>query len=367
MDGQALAFRETLDNLLEGFQILDPHWTYLYVNPAAAAHGRTTVAKLTGASMLERYPGIKQTEMFQVLERCMVSRVPQRLENRFEYSDGDARWFELRVEPVPVGIIVCSLDIHDRKLAETALRESLAELERRVEARTRELHELNRELDAFAYSVSHDLRTPLRHIAGFGDALREHAGPSLGDEGLRLLGRITGSAARLGRMIDAVLELARTGRAPVTRMRINLEDGVAHARRDLEPVVASRTIEWRVGPLPEAHADPILLHQVWMNLLSNAMKYTAGRAVARIEVDAVDVTPDEVVIRVRDNGVGFDPAFAGRLFGVFQRLHGAEFEGTGIGLANVRRIVHRHGGRTWAEGAVDAGASFYFTLPAAPA
>lgn len=359
------SLRRTLDSLLEGFQVVDHQWIYRYVNPAAAAHGRRTVADLIGQSMTTVYPGIERTPLFELLERCLTLREPQRLENLFMFEDGSERWFELRVEPVPQGICICSVDIHDRKLAEDELRRVNAELEARVDARTRDLQDANSELDAFAHSVSHDLRGPLRHIAGFGELLRERAATTLDAQGVHLLNRMTDAAGRLTRMVDALLLFARTSRRPLDVGRVSLDDALARARLELEPSAAGRAIEWQVGPLPDVAGDPVLLHQVWINLLSNALKYTSARDRARIEITQVAGSGPNVVVQVRDNGAGFDPVMAHRLFGVFQRLHGAEFEGTGVGLANVRRIVHRHGGQVWAEGEAGRGAAFFVELPAA--
>lgn len=249
-----------------------------------------------------------------------------------------------------------------RMAAEIRRRKAVeASLHRSEEA----LRAANKELEAFSYSVSHDLRAPLRHVAGFVQLLQGQAQAKLDETGRRYLDVIAGAAAKMGTLIDDLLSFSRTGRAQMRLEAVPLGALVDECRRELEPETRGRTIDWRIGELPEVTADRALLRQVVANLLGNAVKYTSKKPAARIEVSARREGGD-IVVCVRDDGAGFDMKYADKLFGVFQRLHTeTEFEGTGIGLANVRRIVVRHGGRTWAEGAVDQGAAFYFTLPAA--
>ncbi len=239
------------------------------------------------------------------------------------------------------------------------------DLERRVQDRTAELTASNRELEAFSYSVSHDLRAPLRNISGFADLLRKRLPEHTDAESARFLNIVSTESVRLGQLIDALLVFSRLGRSELKLQPVPLAALVEKVRADLAPDIGAREVEFRLGPLPTVLADPTLLRQVFANLLSNALKFTRGRTPAIIEVGATaGPAPGERTIFVRDNGVGFDPKYTEKLFGVFQRLHHArEFEGTGIGLANVRRIIVRHGGRVWAEGALGEGATFSFTLP----
>jgi signal transduction histidine kinase len=227
-----------------------------------------------------------------------------------------------------------------------------------------ELVALNRELEAFSYSVSHDLRAPLRHVSGFAALLTDTASASLNADSKRLLKTIVDAAGRMGCLIDDLLGFSRIGRTPLSRSRVDLDRLLQEARDEITAEHPHSPIVWRVNGLPTVSGDPALLRLVLVNLLSNAAKYSATRSPAEIEVGTVPTDADETVVFVRDNGVGFDMQYGHKLFGVFQRLHSAdEFEGTGIGLANVKRIVHRHGGRVWAESAVDRGATFFVALP----
>jgi len=238
-----------------------------------------------------------------------------------------------------------------------------ADLERRVNERTAELEASNKELEAFSYSVSHDLRAPLRHVDGFVELLTKHASSILDEKARDYLTKISAAAKRMGALIDDLLVFSRMGRTEMRKTSVNLASMTADVIQELRDDAKGRLVEWKLGELPTVQGDPSMLRLVLVNLLANALKYSGPTKEARIEVDA-RAQNGEVVVSVRDNGVGFDPAYTHKLFGVFQRLHGSnEFEGTGIGLANVRRIVSRHGGKTWAEGALHEGATFYFSLP----
>jgi signal transduction histidine kinase len=245
-----------------------------------------------------------------------------------------------------------------RNLAE----ENLKQANERLERRTAELSETNSELESFAYSVAHDLRAPLRHIAGYSSVLAQDYGPRLDTEGLRCLTTIVDSARRMGRLVDDLLALSQVGRKELAFQETELGSLVAEVVEELAPEFAGRELEWQIGELFSAECDPGLMKQVFANLLSNAVKYTRRQAHAVIQVRQ-STQNGERVIFIRDNGAGFEMQYADKLFGVFQRLHKArDFEGTGVGLAIVQRIIRKHGGRIWAEAAVDQGATFFFTL-----
>jgi light-regulated signal transduction histidine kinase (bacteriophytochrome) len=236
-------------------------------------------------------------------------------------------------------------------------------LEQRVNERTAQLKAANNELEAFSYSVSHDLRAPLRHIDGFVKLLHMSSEAQLDAAGQRYLDVISGAAKRMGALIDDLLVFSRMGRSEMLRTNVKMDDLVAEVIREFSQDFQGRTIEWDISQLPEVYGDRAMLKQVWVNLISNAVKYSQHRLSAKIKIGCRENSSGELEFSIQDNGAGFDMQYADKLFGVFQRLHQAEeFEGTGIGLAHIRRIILRHGGKTWAEGKVDVGATFYFTL-----
>ena len=263
--------------------------------------------------------------------------------------------------------------LQERLRGEREAREANAELERRVVERTESLQSANerlntanQELEAFSYTVSHDLRAPLRHVVGFADLLDKKSGPLLDEPGRRYLTLIKDAGRRAGQLIDDLLAFSRMSRTELGYGRVNMQEKVERISGELGVENPGQEIRWEIAPLPEVWGDAAMLRLVWRNLLENAIKYSGKEPVSRIQV-GVRQTPSEWEFFVKDNGVGFDMAHIDKLFGVFQRLHDFEaFEGTGIGLASVRRIVTRHGGRTWAESVTGEGATFFFSLPTRP-
>lgn len=490
-------FRSKFDKMLEGVEIISFKWEYLYVNEAYERQVRTPRDQLIGYTIMEKFPGIEQTDIYDAIERCFEERIPIHLVDSFTFPDNVTRWFEISFQPVPEGVFILSNDITEYKTTEEALRNSLKEvldykernkqsekiyktiassipgsticlidrdlryfliegdmlaqlgssreallgskifdavatgpfraiashiqrvfngeaftienamgeldtlakyvplrndegdvfaamvvvfdvselknaqralstlntdLEGKIQERTAELETVNRELEAFSYSVAHDLRTPLRAIYGYSVILDEDYGTTLADEGRRLIARVVDNAKRMGTLIDDLLTFSRLGRKEIQRSHVDMKDIVESCIADLNLAEGyPGTIV--VGDLHPVMADPSLIKYVMINLLGNAVKYSSRQDKPSIVISS-EKTDTGIIYAVRDNGVGFDMEYADKLFGVFQRLHSSdEFEGTGVGLAFVQRIVHRHHGKVWAEGKVNKGATFYVSLP----
>jgi PAS domain S-box-containing protein len=265
----------------------------------------------------------------------------------------------------PVEISLSPLNTPEGMLVISSIRDITARMRdaKRLAEHAANLEAANKELEGFSYTVAHDLRAPLRHIDGFIGLLQQESGASLNERSQYYVSTVSNAAKRMGNLIDALLVFSRLGRADFNKSRVNLEQLVKEAMQDIAPQLDGRRIEWKIGALPEVRGDRIMLRQVLVNLLANAVKFTRTRSEAEIEVGA-SVNGEGVDVFVRDNGVGFDPRYTHKLFGVFHRLHSAdEFEGIGIGLASVRRLIERHGGTTWATGEIDKGSTFYFSLP----
>jgi light-regulated signal transduction histidine kinase (bacteriophytochrome) len=316
---------------------------------------------------------IRERERSKTTPIIFLTGVVKTAEMMFKgYSAGAVDYL---MKPVISGVLRAKVEVFvelaqvrhslQQEIAERArIAGEVSKLNMVLEQRNEDLTAANSDLEAFSHSVSHDLRMPLRHIQAYVSMIEESALSRLNADEQRRLKGVREAAQRMSQLIDDLLAFARIGRTAMCRSPVDLNSLVKAVITELQPEIKNRKVEWTLQQLPYISGDRPLLHQVFLNLLANAVKYTRTRAQARIQVFAVE-QDDEIIVGVKDNGVGFDAAYSDKLFGVFQRLHSAtEFEGTGVGLANVRRIVQRHGGRTWAESVINEGATFYFSLPA---
>jgi PAS domain S-box-containing protein len=374
---QRLMLQSVLDSMAEGLIAADERGKFIIWNPAAVRILGLGAANLPSQEWTSHY-GLYLEDMvtpFPVDELPLARAIrgeassAQMFVRNPELEEGT--WIEVSGGPLRDkngavrGGVVAFRDITQRRADEREIRKLNEELEERVLERTAQLEAANHELEAFTYSVSHDLRAPLRHIGGFSKILSEDFGPGMPPEAQCHLQRIADGAHRMGLLVDELLNLARVGRhalhVQATRLNSIIEDVISL----LQPEVGDRAITWKIADLPSAECDPVLIKQVFQNLIANALKFTRTRERAVIEISQREEN-GQMVIAISDNGVGFNMKYKDKLFGVFQRLHRAEdFEGTGIGLATVQRIIRKHGGRIWAEAELDKGATFCFTLSAA--
>lgn len=357
------------DQAVTCFVLLDPQYNFIRVNEAYARACRRKIEDFAGRNHFDLYP----SETKQIFDEVVSSKQPAQFMARpFVFRDQPDRgvtFWDWTLQPVldekgNLEFLVFTLnEVTERKRAEEEIRQLNEDLERRVICRTAELETANKELESFTYSVSHDLRAPLRHIDGFSKLLMEEHGAHLPPEAQHQLQRIREGTRRMGQLVDDLLNLARVGRHELRLQVAGLKPIVGEVMNDLKPDCQDRDVEWRIGDLPFVECDPALMRQVFHNLLANALKFTRPRTHALIHIGQ-EQREGKNVIFVRDNGVGFSMKYADKLFGVFQRLHRSEdFEGTGVGLATVHRIIQRHGGRVWAEAELEKGATFYLCLP----
>ena len=479
-------FRSTLDNMMEGCQIIGFDWEYIYLNHAAEIHNKRSNSELLGNKYADMWPGIEKTKIYDIIKDCLENRNSHQLENYFVYPDGSDGWFDLGIQPITEGVFILSIDITERKKVEIAHRESEErftlffnespipacisrlkdskitnvnaawctfmgynhddvvgfsaeelgildkstrekimnivfqkgyiknfetivktknstrnilsslelisiggevyiinmivditeqkqaeaaiqninkELETRVDERTSQLLAANKELESFAYSVSHDLRAPLRGIHGFTQILIEDYSDKLDDEGKRVCSVIQKNSKKMGRLIDEILTFSRLNRSEMHKAEVDMKLLIQSVFNELTTPEDRKKIRLNIKEIHNSLCDHTLIKQVWANLISNAIKFSSKQDKPVIEISST-IEDNKIIYHIKDNGVGFDMKYVNKLFGVFQRLHSDnEFQGTGVGLAIVQRIVQRHGGRIRAEGAINKGASFYFSLP----
>ena len=339
--------------------------TYLDVNDAFERLYGVAREEAIGHSTLALGLWVEPERRDELVRELKEQRRVTGFSTLIKHRSGEIRTAEIAAELIDIDGRACLIavvrDVTGRERAEQEIRSLNAELEERVRRRTTELELANRELESFSYSVSHDLRAPLRSIHGFSDALLEDCGANLSEQGKHFLQRIQRATARMGQLIDDLLKLAKVARQDMTFQPVDLSAIAADVVQELRSADPHRSVEIEIESGLVARGDARLLRVVLDNLLSNAWKFTSNAPAARIELKRKPGTAD--VFQVQDNGAGFDMAYAQNLFGAFQRLHAAsEFPGTGIGLATVQRIIHRHGGRIWAESALSLGACFSFTL-----
>jgi len=348
--------------------ITDPSGKITYVNDKFCAISKYARAELLGQDHRIINSGWHPKALIKDLWATIGHGKVWKGELKNKARDGSYYWVDTTIVPFlgtdgkPRQYVAIRADITERKRAEEQIKQLNSELEKRVSLRTGELEAANQELAAFSYSISHDLRAPLRAMAGFARILEKELAGQTSDDARHAMERIRANAAKMGDLVDGLLDFASLGRRPLAKRKVSPAVIARGVCEELRSETEGRNVEIEITELPQCETDPTLLKQVFANLLSNAVKYTRGRNPAVIKVGSSQ-HGEETVYFVRDNGAGFDMKYAGKLFQVFQRLHRADqFEGTGVGLAIVHRIVQRHGGRIWTESQLDQGTTFYFTI-----
>jgi PAS domain S-box-containing protein len=381
LQGAEHAYRVLIESMNEGALTLTADKTILYANQCFARMVKCPLEQVVGSSFRRFLSAEDRAILRPLMKRARKSG--SKIHVSLKASDGSQMPAQISIRPLArngsdratIGMVVTDITEAQRAASQketeclyAQAREHAAELERRVDERTRQLLNANQELEAFESSVSHDLRGPLRHVMGFSQLLIEIYAPQFPEGARDLLDKILDGTREMGRLIDALLEFSRLGKQSLTLQPVDVGGMWREILVEMTPEMGDRRVDVTIGDLPSCHADPILLRQVLVNLLGNALKYSRTRDRSVIEISAI-AQPDggSPAYFIKDNGVGFNMTDAGKLFTVFQRLHDArDFEGTGVGLTTAQRIIQRHGGRIWAESAPDTGTTFFFTVGPPP-
>lgn len=348
----------TMDNMMEGAQIIGFDWRYKYVNESFLKHARYSREELLGYTVMEKFPGIEQTEIYKVYLQCFQERIPIHLENEFVFPDGSLGWFELSFQPVPEGIFILSVDITERKKAE----QNLITANKMLDRRAAELETSNKELERFAYVASHDLQEPLRMVSSFLHLLEKKLEGKLDEDTGRYIAFAVDGAARMKKLIQDLLQYSRVGTNKEAIKEIDCNEVIKTVLSLLALSVSETKAQIKVHTLPVIHAVYPQIVQLFQNLLANALRYRSPSSTPEIEIGYTS-SETHWEFYIKDNGIGIDPRFFEKIFIIFQRLHNKnEYEGTGIGLSICKKITEKHGGRIWVVSAPGKGSTFYFTI-----
>ncbi|HEY3488352.1 MAG TPA: ATP-binding protein [Gammaproteobacteria bacterium] len=344
-------YQHIIDNMMEGMQVIDHDFRYVYVNDSLVKQGKHSREELLGHTMMEKYPGIENTEFFKLLQHCIRTRTPRAMENEFHFSDGSVGFFALSIQPIDEGVFILSTDISERKRAE-----------RELAMQNKKLQSQNRELEQFAFIASHDLQEPLRSIKGFSELLQQDLAGKLDEETSRYLGFILASAERMKQLVKDLLDYSRLGKERHLE-RVDCNRIVAEVLVDLAAAIEESKAEITVQSLPVLQGYATELRQLFQNLIGNAIKFRKKDTAPEITVSAQPQQGGGWRFAVQDKGIGIESQYKNKIFIIFQRLHKRdEYGGTGIGLAQCKKIVELHGGEIWVESSLGNGSIFYFTI-----
>jgi PAS domain S-box-containing protein len=349
------------DKMIEGIQIVNSDYQYVYVNDTVAIHGKYGREELLGQKMVEKYPGIETTEMFRFIEKCMNEQIAHQMINEFDFPDGSKGYFELRMQPVPEGILILSFDITKQKQAEQLLLNTNIMLDEKVKQRTSELTAKNKELEQFAYIASHDLQEPLRTVSSYIEVLKEDYSEKLDNTAIGYLNSMNRATERMSTLTNALLDFSQLGSDRKLSF-VNCSELIKDVIADLENMIRSSGAILKIGKMPEVNVYETEIRQVFQNLITNAIKFRHKDIKPEINIYSEQIG-DKWKFFVADNGIGIEQEHFERIFHIFQRLHLSDkYEGCGIGLANSKKIVELHKGEFFVESILGKGSIFAFTI-----